>query len=325
MGIEQNIAGASQNILGTADKDIRDKQKKSGSDRLFDGLKIGISISASPDLLKLGYSAMHLQDAAIEFARYLLVNGATLVYGGDLRAEGFTHLFSELARLYTNKETQARFRFKNYFAWPVHLALTKTMELDFRQNKVQIEKIPPPNTINADLQNAIQPDSNENKRILAKSLTYMRETMISDCDARIFLGGQIQNFRGVYPGIVEEAYLALSKKIPVYFIGAYGGATREIIKLLQNKTSEKLNENYQFEDKAYEEFYHYWNSIEKNVPLDYAKLATFFTQIGPAKLAALNGLSEEENSRLFEINYLPGMIFYVLKGLTKVMQSNKAP
>lgn len=319
---EPNIAGVSQNILGTADKDILDKEKKPGEELLFYGLKIGISISDSPDLLNLGYSAMHLQDAAIEFARYLLVNGATLVYGGDLRKEGFTSLFSELARLYTKKETQDEFRFKNYFAWPVHLALTKTMELDFRQSKVQIEKISLPNSINIDPAIAIKSDSNEGRLICAKSLTYMRETMNEDCDARIFLGGQVQNFKGKYPGIVEEACLALTRNIPVYFIGTYGGATKEIINLLQGYPSNTLNGDYQFADKDYRSFYQFWNSTETQ-KIDYTQLAAFFKMYGPTKLAEMNGLSEDENSRLFETNYLPGMIFYVLKGLTRIARTKK--
>ena len=304
---EPNIAGASENILITADKDIRDKGK-SGEELLFSGFKVGISISDSPDLLKLGYSAMHLQDAAIEFARYLLVNGATLVYGGDLRKAGFTILFSELARLYTKKETQAQFRFKNFFAWPVHLSLTKTMELDFRQNKVQIEKVPPPNNLQIDPAKDIQQDSTENRCILAKSLTYMRETMIDDCDARIFLGGQVQHYRGIYPGIVEEAYLALNKNVPVYFIGAYGGATKGIINLMRDQPSETLNKDFQFTDKDYKEFYQYWNSTETS-QIDYEQLSAYFKNYGPEKLAEMNGLSQEENSRLFETNYLPGMVF----------------
>ena len=314
---EINIAGASQNILGTADKSILSKDEKFPDKLLLSGKKVGISISDSADLLKLGYSSVHLQDAAVEFARYLLVHGATLVYGGDLRKDGYTNLFSELSRLYTTKETYNQFRFKNYFAWPVHLALTKSNELDFRQNKVEIVKLPPPGTVNIDPAIDIAPDTNENKSIWAKSVFYMREMMNDDCDARIFLGGQVQNFRGRYPGIIEEAYLALSKNIPVYFVGTYGGATKEIINLITDQPANTLSENYQFSDAGYKEFYTYWNGTEPE-KIDYKELSGFFKNYGLKIFCNNNGLNEEENLRLFEINNLPGMIYYVLKGLTAV-------
>ena len=313
---EINIAGASKNILGTADKSIQDKDKKIGEKLLLSGKRIGISISDNADLLKLGYSSMHLQDAGIEFARYLLVHGAKLIYGGDLRKDGFTSLFSELSKLYTTKETSDQFHFKNYFAWPIYLKLLKSNELDYRQNKVEIEKVPlPPGIVNIDPAKAIAWETNENKSVWAKSVFYMREVMNEDCAAKIFLGGTVQNYKGKYPGIIEEAYLALVKNIPVYFIGAYGGATKNIINLLLNQKANALTEDFQFKDIAYEEFYKFWNQNEKD-QIDYKQLSDFFISYGLNKICINNGLSEEENKRLFNTNNLAEMIYLVLKGLT---------
>jgi hypothetical protein len=314
---EINIAGASPNILDTTDKSILEKDERLLEKLLLAGKRIGISISDSPDLLKLGYSFMHLQDAAIEFARYLLVHGATLVYGGDLRKDGFTNLFSDLPKIYTRKESYNEYHFKNYFAWPIYLKLTKSNELDFKQKKAEIIKVPPPKSVKIDETIGIAPDTNENKSILAKSISYMRETMNDNCDARIFLGGQVQNFRGKYPGIFEEAYLALSKNIPVYFVGTYGGATKEIINLITDQPANFVSEEYQISDKNYEEFYKYWNGQEQD-KIDYTELSKFFIDYGLMKVAGNNGVDVEENKRLFETNSLPEMIYYVLKGLTAI-------
>jgi hypothetical protein len=60
------------------------------------GTAVAVSVSDSPDLDVLGLSSLHLQDAATEIARHLLVAGAELVYGGDLRNDGFTLLLFEL-------------------------------------------------------------------------------------------------------------------------------------------------------------------------------------------------------------------------------------
>ena len=318
MDEEINVAGASKNILGTADKSIREKDKGVAEKLLLSGKKIGISISDNADLLKLGYSSMHLQDAGIEFARYLLVHGAKLIYGGDLRKNGFTSLFSDLSKLYTTKETSDQFHFKNYFAWPIHLKLLKSNELDYRQNKVEIVKLPlPPGIVNIDPSVAIFPDTNENKTIWAKSVGYMRKVMNDDCDARIFLGGTVQKYWGKYPGIAEEACLALTKNIPVYFIGAYGGATKELINLILNQQANLLTEDFQFSDNAYQQFYEFWNKNEED-KIDYKKLSRFFTEYGLEKVCLNNGLTEDENKRLFVTNNLAEMIYFVLKGLSAI-------
>jgi hypothetical protein len=60
---------------------------------IFNNMCIGISISNSPDLMKNGFSSTHLNDAIVEFARYFLVHGVKLAYGGDLREGGFTEVF----------------------------------------------------------------------------------------------------------------------------------------------------------------------------------------------------------------------------------------
>ena len=75
--------------------------------------KIGVSISDNEDLSLLGYSSVHLRDVMIEIVRYLLINGEQLVYGGDLRAEGYTEIFSEMSCLYNAYEAGNHFR--NYF------------------------------------------------------------------------------------------------------------------------------------------------------------------------------------------------------------------
>jgi hypothetical protein len=313
----KNIAGVSENIAASIDKNILSKPPVSNEDELLKHLKVGISISDSPDLLKLGYSMMHLQDASVEFARYLFVHGATMIYGGDLRKDGFTYLFSELAKLYSTKARNAECRFINYFAWPVHLKLDKFAELDFKQMKVEIVKLPPPIDINVDANVYLTNDTIATKVVWAKSFTYLREQMNLLCNARIFLGGKVTDFSGKYPGIVEEALYALEQDKPVYLIGTYGGATKEIINLLLNTPSAILTEEYQTADKQYQEFYNYWNETETQ-KIDYQQLNDFFKQYGLKRIAKNNGLSEEENCRLFTTNNLAEMIFYILKGLATI-------
>ena len=85
----KKITGTSENIIATIGTSISNLQTFE-EQKLLHGLKIGISISEHDDLKKLGYSETHLKDASIEFGRYLLVYGADIVYGGDLRDGGYT-------------------------------------------------------------------------------------------------------------------------------------------------------------------------------------------------------------------------------------------
>src|SRR4030095_4437171 len=120
-----NIAGISKKISDKVDKDFFEKPSTPKEQSLFANLNIGISISENPDLRKLGYSPMHLQDAMVEISRYLLIHGATLIYGGDLRNGGYTYLFAELARQYGSKENYDKYRFLNYSVLPIHKKLTE--------------------------------------------------------------------------------------------------------------------------------------------------------------------------------------------------------
>ena len=49
-------------------------------------MRIGVSVSDSSNLARLGLAAEHVEDDMVEITRYLLAVGATVVYGGDLRA-----------------------------------------------------------------------------------------------------------------------------------------------------------------------------------------------------------------------------------------------
>lgn len=54
------------------------------------GLSVGLSVSDSPDLARLGLAEVHLRLALGEVARAVLLAGGCLVYGGRLDPEGYT-------------------------------------------------------------------------------------------------------------------------------------------------------------------------------------------------------------------------------------------
>ena len=297
-------------------KDLdNDKQKEHYS--IFEQLIVGISISESEELSQLGFSKIHIQDAMIEFARYLLVHGATLAYGGDLRSDGYTFLLSELAFQYRSNQDQDKQHFINFSSFPVYLNISPKHKFEFIKNRVDFRPIKPPGNLKISTKTYIPPIGNENKFIWAESLSKMRSEMNQATNSRIFIGGKCRGFSGKYPGILEEAILALNSNIPTYFIGAFGGATKSIIDLLLNRKCKEFTEAWQFENKNYQDFCEYYNKQTKNQKIDYTEISSLIENYSLERLCENNGLDEKDNLRLFETNHIPEMIFLVIKGLRK--------
>ncbi|MFY9309616.1 MAG: hypothetical protein WAQ28_11270 [Bacteroidia bacterium] len=293
---------------------------KSVQYNLLDGKKIGISISDSEDLQKLGFSKVHQQDTMIEFARYMLVHGATLVYGGDLRGDGYTLLFSELAYQYRSLNDQEKIHFINYSSYPIYNKLSPQQKLEFIKNRVEFKPVTPPKNLKVSENEFIPPIGNENKFIWAESLSKMRREMNKVSDARIFIGGKMSGYSGKYPGLIEEAVLSLESDIPTYLVGAFGGATRSVIDVLSKAKSIELTQDWQCKNENYKEFLAYYNSKKNKGKINYEELESFINSYTLKRLCKNNGLDEDDNKRLFKTIHIPEMIYLVLKGITNKLK-----
>ena len=76
----------------------------------------------------------------------------------------------------------------------------------------------------------------------ARGYTAMREQMNADIQARVLLGGRIEGTTGPWPGLVEEAWLALKAQKAVFLLGGFGGATRDVIGCASRGRSATANE-----------------------------------------------------------------------------------
>lgn len=199
--------------------------------RPLDGVSIAVSISDSPDLAYLGLDPRHLRDAMAEIARQLLSAGAQLVYGGDLRVHGFSEVLFEIAETYRSPGDPERM-VANLLPWPVHMAWSadELREMEERTG-------PAARLVYLDRKGrAIKPDKRMDAGAMgtpdaedwAQGLTMMRRMVTDRCDARLVLGGATSGYRGVAPGIAEEAYLSIQAQKPVYIAGGFGGCAREI-------------------------------------------------------------------------------------------------
>lgn len=204
-------------------------------DHFLAGRTIALSISDSPDLRALGLTSGHLRDALSELARHLLAEGGRLIYGGDLRAHGFTELLFELA--YRHARNLSEPVVINPLPWPVHCN-TPWPDLEARAKAVapvaRIEFLAPDGTIMAPDQRATLPPHPPSEDEWKDGLTAMRHAVAARADATVLLGGQVDmtRIKGRMPGIAEEALAAMAAGRPVTLAGGFGGCVRDIIEVL---------------------------------------------------------------------------------------------
>lgn len=280
--------------------------------RFLEGKNVAISISESPDSSTLGIGKAMFEDLSVELARHLLISGAHLVYGGDLRPGGFTELFKDLAYQYGIYEKDKSFKnyFTNYLAWPIYIGMTPASQAEYKVCRVNCQKAEIPDTIPVGLRDLMVPPTTvENLYYWAESLKSMRHEMESHIDARIILGGRVTGFKGYMPGLYEEAINAAKANHPLYLLGGFGGASARLIQLIKGETSsDKLFEEC-CSHHLYQEFVSYLD--KEKVEMNFKVLDVFSNNMSVLK----NGLSKEENEQLFVTTNVTEIIALVLKGL----------
>ena len=196
---------------------------------------VAISISESPDLSMLGMSDRHLKSAMETVATYLLSSGYRLGYGGDLRRDGFTEqLFELVSRYDRSSQSHGQPGVTDYLPWSACMSLARKDFLDLSDrlgNTAEIKCLARDGTVMDDFEFPEAPL--EDKQEIAESLTAMRRTMLEESSARVVLGGKIEGFWGVMPGIAEETLLTLQAGKPLYILGGFGGCARDIAESLK--------------------------------------------------------------------------------------------
>lgn len=315
---KKSISGVSENLS----KSIIEKEKKVSEfnkNALLFGRKIAISVSSSEDLEILGLSENHLKDISIEIARYLIVNGATLLYGGDLRRDGYTEIFSELSYQYKFLNDKKP-RFINYFPFPNARKLSSNDKAELIKKQVEPLILKPPDHLgNPDPTRDYNPRNIiEDRYLFAECYTHMRHQMVKDSDARIVLGGIHKNFTGYYPGILEETLYSLQANQPLFLIGGFGGVAKSIIELISGKEVFQISNEFQYDTDFLKQFRDYASPRSK-VEMDYKIIVEFFNNCSIDKVSKQNGLTIEENRILFESSNIHELVFLIIKGLKTIL------
>jgi hypothetical protein len=185
----------------------------------------------------------HLRLALGEIARAVFVVGGNLAYGGHLREGGFTpFLVDELMR-WERPWTGTKHPQEVPPGPKLFLCLPWTVQRETAASRIQyFEEVLGAHgkviclTVDGEVdpswwhERGEEPAPAPDHSVAA--LTGMRRWMTRNTTGRVLVGGKRAGFQGRYPGLMEEALLALRDNQPVYLAGGFGGVTLDILRAI---------------------------------------------------------------------------------------------
>jgi hypothetical protein len=282
------------------------------------GLTIAFSISNSENIAEFSFNQNDLDNLFLRLARLILSIEGNIVYGGDLRPNGFTEQLKELARSYSETETDSKNRFIHLKVPNPSEADTDEYETTLANDWVKMIEISPPENSEWGNSHVIQ---------FAESLTKMRnEAAAHYYDAIIIMGGQHKNNKGFIPGIVEEFIAAFEYNRPIYLVGCFGGAAQLLFQyffrqdvdalalLLPLESSITLSAIPESKAKIIDRIERHRKQFELRRKI--------ILQKGDPSIILRNGLSSNDNFTLATTRNPQTMSDLILKGLYHVKQKH---
>jgi hypothetical protein len=196
--------------------------------RALAGVDVGLSVSDSADLGRLGLTVRHAEIAVAEIARAVLVNGGSVTYGGWIMPSGFTDLLMHEVRRFGTRDGSITF----CLAYPEHRKIDLSVLLDFDEGLGAAGR---PIYLDVD-GHEMDPRNGRDeggvkvtkRKTLRASYTGLRRFMAERTDARVVVGGKLSGFLGAMPGVIEEAITSVQAGQPLYVAGGFGGAAAAI-------------------------------------------------------------------------------------------------
>lgn len=280
--------------------------------RALPGVRVGISVSDSADLARLGLTPTHFKLAVRELARTVLVGGGTLAYGGHLLPGGYTEfLIGELSQY------ASAGGFKHDGARRDDALLVCLSNAEHRKCSLdELDKVDDQlgsqgrldcidlngqwladRTAGREAAGAPYPTD---KQELAKGLTALRRYMTEHTSARVLLGGKRDGYMGGMPGVMEEALMALRAHQPLYLAGGFGGITLDMAATIDPRCEDLCPNGWK----------------ERLDAASRTGLEAIAQWVGEAGMARLdNGLSPDENLHLATTHRPPEIAALVGLGL----------
>jgi hypothetical protein len=297
--------------------------------------KVAMSMSESTDIRRFGFNNIHLEASMLELARYLLLKGATLVYGGHLGSEGYTAKLAELVRAHNQLTgVEPVERIENYIGWP--LPFDRKLKSKYK-TVTKLIRVDRPDDINESLDPKLVAnpeffpgdDSAIHRYAWARGMTAMRDAETQQVCARIVLGGTFgptekkqadgaikeKWYFGRIPGVLEESLLSIKANQPVFLIGAFGGVPALLTDILEGRERKEMTWHYQ-KQAPYAEAMRELYEQRGDEWWDYPEMVQFIKDKGVSGINPL--LSEAEHKELFTTRNVLRMVQLIVQGLDRM-------
>jgi SLOG cluster2 len=296
------------------------------------GVRVGISVGGSAEeLARRGFTERGVSRFTVRLARALLADGAALAFGHDWREGGVMEAIASIAFDYrlpaAPEETEAPIL--NLLPWPATASATDPVLLSRLTGVVEVT----PAGLPAELR-ALEPQAQAEGRrgdtwryLRARGLTHLRRQLVERCQARVAIGGRLEDFDGRLPGIVEEVFLTCLAGSPVYLAGLLGGAAEFLDRAqVEGRPADSLQWATAFDLpgdlRPLSEIYvqHAQPSAHgfRDQDLDLPAVIAFLTADAGRAAIRQNGLTPGENLALFNTDLEEDVVHLVLQGLKRL-------
>ncbi len=285
---------------------------------------INISISESDDSSAMGFPSWQVNRVVLQFVAALLGQGASVVFGHDWREDGIMEAVCGFARQMQSpippSEGKPKKPLINLVPWPDKPFLS-IQERERLSTTLMVEEVP----LSSELLTIAkrvkigETDSREYRYLRARALTLLRHYLSEISDARICIGGRSTGFAGRYPGVVEEAVMALRSQKPLYLAGFLGGATSQLVDAIEGK---KMPDGFcqespeeLFRDPPFKEQDE--TTLQDRI-IDRKAIWDEFARVGSQTIADRAHLKKNELEKLFHTRVVDHAIELVLTGLSRL-------
>ncbi len=298
---------------------------------------VGLSLSGSTDIRRHGLDSEHLGTLSDDLCLYLLFAGLQLAYGGQINHDGdkqddenFTVRLFGLVRSFSPLAKDLGGTLApvlNYVGWPIYQGFDDD-DYDLYGRQAELHEIDPPDPLGIDKERLgldergwCPPQTPEQRFAWGRGMTAMRERMTQDIDARVAIGGKLDRYVGIYPGVLEEAMLMLRSHKPLYLIGAFGGASRLVADLLERVPRSDFTTTAL--EKLFPDTYKATIALYQDADVDFStpeQIVAELNEIATSGLASAlaNGLDEMENRTLIHTTDPRTMIELILLGMSRL-------
>jgi hypothetical protein len=293
------------------------------------GCVVGLSISESDESAERGVPAWQVNRVTLQVVAALFGQGVGVIFGHDWREDGVMEAVHGFARQMqppvplSGEEAAAAGQplLRNLLPWPDEPRLPSD-DLERLASTLRVETAGLPIELRGYQAEALSRSPNDPlyRYLRARGLTHLRRCLNDEAGARLCIGGRTSGSAGRFPGVIEEALLAIQSGKPLYLAGFLGGATQQVINAIEGG---KMPDEFCRRDPVHE-LYSQPPAVETDqgtMPdrlADWAALWSILQQAGVGRLVDANRLRREENEELFHTPVLDRVIQLVLIGISRL-------